>query len=229
MLSSVDLVVEPGELVAIVWQSGSGKSTLARLLLGLYRPSAGQVLIGGVPVGQADLRDLRRQCGVVTQDADMFSGSLLTNIALVAPESTLDEIVRAARRAAIHDDIMRMTMGYETVLCEGGTGLSGGQRQRVARARALVHEPHLLLLDEATSHLDSVTERTVHQNLAALSCTRVVIAHRLSTVRDADRIVVLDHGRVVEIGDHDSLLGAGGHYAMLVARQMTESMPEAIP
>jgi ATP-binding cassette, subfamily B, bacterial len=229
VLSSVDLVVEPGELVAIVGQSGSGKSTLARLLLGLYRPSAGQVLIGGVPVDRADLRDLRRQCGVVTQDADMFSGSLLTNIALVAPESTLDDIVRAARRAAIHDDVVAMPMGYETVLGEGGTGLSGGQRQRVALARALVHEPDLLLLDEATSHLDSVTERTVHENLAALSCTRVVIAHRLSTVRDADRIVVLDRGRVVEIGDHDSLLGAGGHYAMLVARQMTEPRPEVIP
>ncbi|WP_405056877.1 peptidase domain-containing ABC transporter [Kribbella sp. NBC_01505] len=219
-LSEICLTVQPGEKVAIVGSSGSGKSTLARLILGLYDPTDGAISYGSTPLIDLDLNKLRRRCGVVTQDADIFSGSVLTNIALVMPEATLDDVVAAAQLAAVHDDITRMPMGYETILGEGGSGLSGGQRQRVALARAVVHGPRLLLLDEATSHLDATTEATVHANLSALNCTRIVIAHRLSTVRDADRILVLERGRIVESGSHDDLIAENGAYAALVEHQL---------
>ncbi|GEC07940.1 NHLP family bacteriocin export ABC transporter peptidase/permease/ATPase [Streptomyces spinoverrucosus] len=219
-LAGISLTVSPGEKIAIVGSSGSGKSTLARLILGLYDPTGGEITYGPTPLTDLDLGHLRRQCGVVTQDADIFSGSVLTNIALVKPEATLDEVVAAARLAAVHDDITRMPMGYETILGEGGSGLSGGQRQRIALARAVLHQPRVLLLDEATSHLDATTEAAVHENLSELDCTRIVIAHRLSTVLDADRILVLDQGRIVEEGRHGELVARGGAYAMLVGQQL---------
>lgn len=219
-LSGISLTVRPGEKIAIVGSSGSGKSTLARLILGLYDPTDGEITYGSTPLTELDLGHLRRQCGVVTQDADIFSGSVLTNIALVMPDATLDDVVEAARLAAVHEDITHMPMGYETILGEGGNGLSGGQRQRVALARAVVHRPRVLLLDEATSHLDATTEAVVHENLSELDCTRIVIAHRLSTVRDADRILVIDRGRIVEDGDHEELVARGGAYAALVGQQL---------
>lgn len=219
-LSGISLTIEPGEKIAIVGSSGSGKSTLARLILGLYDPTDGEITYGTTPLADLDLGHLRRQCGVVTQDADIFSGSVLTNIALVMPEAALDDVVAAARLAAVHDDITRMPMGYETILGEGGSGLSGGQRQRIALARAVVHRPRVLLLDEATSHLDATTEAVVHENLSELDCTRIVIAHRLSTVRDADRILVIDRGRLVEDGRHEDLITRGGFYAALVNQQL---------
>ncbi|GHH40275.1 ATP-binding cassette domain-containing protein [Streptomyces candidus] len=161
---------------------------MARLILGLHDPTGGEVTYGSTPLTELDLGHLRRQCGVVTQDADIFSGSVLTNIALVMPDATLDDVVAAARLAAVHEDITHMPMGYETILGEGGNGLSGGQRQRVALARAVVHRPRVLLLDEATGHLDATTEAIVHENLSELDCTRIVIAHHLSTVRDAGHV-----------------------------------------
>jgi ABC-type bacteriocin/lantibiotic exporter with double-glycine peptidase domain len=220
VLAGISVVIEPGRKIAIVGRSGSGKSTLARLILGLYRPTNGLVAFGSAPIEELDLTLLRRQCGVVTQAADIFSGSVLENIALVAPDATLEEVVQAAQLAGIHNDIIRMPMGYETVLGEGGIGLSGGQRQRVALARALITRPRMLLLDEATSHLDARTEALVHDNLSGLDCTRVIIAHRLSTIRDADQILVLDDGCIVEQGQHDELIACGGVYAELVDQQM---------
>lgn len=223
VLSDITLSIAPGEKVAIVGPSGSGKSTLARLILGLYPPTEGLVSFDAVPLQELDLTHLRRRCGVVTQDATIFSGTVLTNISMLSPEASLDEVARAASMAAIHDEIMAMPMGYETFLSEGGGGLSGGQRQRIALARALLPNPSVLLLDEATSNLDATTEAVVHGNLARLECTRIVIAHRLSTVRDADRILVLDRGRIVENGTHTELLARDGRYAKLVNEQVITS------
>ncbi|MEU1723703.1 peptidase domain-containing ABC transporter [Actinomadura sp. ATCC 39365] len=214
----VSVSVRPGQKVALVGASGSGKSTLARLLLALHTPVLGEIRYDGVPAAELNLRTLRRQFGVVTQDPSLFSGSIRENIALNEPGASLERVVAAARLAALHDEIMDMPMGYETMLTDGG-GLSGGQRQRLALARAVLSRPKVLLLDEATSNLDSATEAVIEANLSRLVQTRIVIAHRLSTVRDADLILVIDAGRVVQRGTHDELTAMGGKYAELVAAQ----------
>jgi ABC-type bacteriocin/lantibiotic exporter with double-glycine peptidase domain len=213
--------IEPGQKVAIVGRTGSGKSTLAMLLLGLYPLDEGQIIYDGLSLSQINLRSLRSQFGVVLQEPSLFSGSIRRNIASLDPDLSLDQVVEAAELAAIHDDIDMMPMGYETIIAEGGIDLAGGQRQRLAIARALVHRPAILLLDEATSDLDAVTENIVDQNLSDLACTRIVIAHRLSTVRNADLILVLDEGFIVERGTHSELLVLGGAYAELVHDQET--------
>ncbi|GKQ36404.1 peptidase domain-containing ABC transporter [Streptomyces sp. A012304] len=218
----VSLTVRAGMKVALVGRTGSGKSTLAKIILGLYHPTEGTVYHDGRPLNQLDLRKVRGQCGVVMQEPAFFVGSVRDNIAFGEPTISLEDVVSAARLAQIHEDIALMPMGYETLIAEGGSGLSGGQRQRLALARALVRRPGLLVLDEATSHLDVVTERAVDDVLSTLSCTRVVIAHRLSTVRNADLIVVLDNGRIVERGTHRELLEAGGTYQALVRDQLHE-------
>jgi ABC-type bacteriocin/lantibiotic exporter with double-glycine peptidase domain len=153
------------------------------------------------------------------QDAFIFSGTIRSNIAFNRSDIALEQVVRAATIAALHDDIAAMPMGYETFVSEGGNAFSGGQRQRLAIARALAHAPSILLLDEATSHLDVVSEQRVEQQLSRQDCTRIVVAHRLSTVRDADLIVVLDHGAIVEQGSHEELLARGGLYARLAQSQ----------
>jgi len=153
----------------------------------------------------------------------MFSGSLRENLSLTKPDITVPEIVEVARIAAIHDDVSVMPMGYETMVSEGGGTLSGGQRQRLSIARALAHSPSILILDEATSHLDVQTEAAVDKSLSALSCTRIVIAHRLSTVRNADLILVMDGGAIVERGSHENLINLGGYYSRLVRAQMENS------
>ena len=219
-VEGIDLAITAGEKIAIVGRSGSGKSTLSRLLLGLHKPSTGLIAFDGVPLQELDLGALRAQCGVVTQDVQIMSGSILAAITLARPNASLDEVIAAARAAAVHDDIMRMPMQYETILADGGAGLSGGQLQRLALARALLTRPRVLVLDEATSHLDAATEAAVHKSIAALHCTRIIVAHRLSTVRDADRILVLDAGRIVESGSHDELLRRSGYYARLIAHQL---------
>jgi ABC-type bacteriocin/lantibiotic exporter with double-glycine peptidase domain len=218
-LRGISVTIEAGQKVALVGATGSGKTTLARLLLGLYRPTAGAIRFDGIPLAELDLRGVRRQFGAVLQESFLFAGSIRQNIAFNAPDLSLDEVVEAARRAAIHDDILAMPMGYETLVGEGGAGLSGGQRQRLAIARAIARRPAVLVLDEATSHLDSVTERVVAERLSALACTRIVIAHRLSTVRDADLILVIDGGRIVERGTHRDLMARDGRYAALIREQ----------
>ncbi|NKZ01885.1 peptidase domain-containing ABC transporter [Nocardiopsis alborubida] len=220
-LSDVDLEIPAGSMVAVVGRSGSGKSTLGRLMLGLHQATRGEVLFDGIPLTRLDPRTIRSQCGVVVQDNAVFSGNVLDNVRINAPGATVEDIVRASRLACLHEDVQRMPLGYFTPLGERGSGLSGGQRQRVGLARALVSEPRVLLLDEATSHLDTVTEDRIRHNLRELDCTRVVIAHRLSTVRDADRIVVVSDGRVVEQGTHEELVAVRGAYADLVGGDLT--------
>jgi len=209
----------PDQKIAIVGRTGSGKSTLAMLLLGLYPVEEGEIIFDGQPLSKLNFRTLRSQFGVVLQETSLFSGSIRRNIAAHDPELPLEAIMDAAELADIHDEISALPMGYETIIAEGGIDLAGGQRQRLALARALAHRPTLLILDEATSDLDAITERIVDENLSELTCTRVVIAHRLSTVRNADLILVLDGGFIVEYGTHQELLALGGAYAELVRDQ----------
>jgi ABC-type bacteriocin/lantibiotic exporter with double-glycine peptidase domain len=220
-IQHVTLTIESGQKVAIVGRTGSGKSTLSRLIMGLYRPTEGVIAFDGVPLDEIDLRSLRQQCGAVAQDAHVFSGSIAENLTLYRPDATHSEIVEAARLAEFHQDVEAMPMKYQTILVEGGVGLSGGQRQRLALARALVGRPRILLLDEASSHLDASTEERISQNLKTLDCTRLMIAHRLSTVRDANLILVVQDGRIVECGTHDGLVSQDGIYTALVAAQLS--------
>ncbi|GHJ15911.1 NHLP family bacteriocin export ABC transporter peptidase/permease/ATPase [Micromonospora sp. AKA38] len=219
-VDSVDLVIEQGQKVALVGRTGAGKSTLGKLVLGLYPPTDGRILFDGHPLDEYDLSALRRRFGVVLQESFIFSGTVHSNIAFNDPELPSEAIQEAARLACLEDDIAGMPMGYRTFVGEAGNALSGGQRQRLALARALAGRPAVLLLDEATSHLDAETERRVDASLDALRCTRIIIAHRLSTVRTADQILVLDQGRVVERGNHTELLRQDGYYARLIIGQL---------
>ncbi|MFN8492833.1 MAG: peptidase domain-containing ABC transporter [Caldilineaceae bacterium] len=219
VVQNLALDIQPGQFVAIVGPSGAGKSTLANLLLGLYSPTSGRILYDGHDLAGLDLRSVRSQLGIVSQHPYLFGATVRENIALTDPTLPLAAIVEAAERADIHADIVALPMGYETMLADGGASLSGGQRQRIALARALVHKPAILLLDEATSALDTITESKVQQALAALPCTRIVIAQRLSTIRHADLILVMAHGQLVEQGTHELLIAHGGVYAALVAAQ----------
>ncbi|MBA2539845.1 MAG: peptidase domain-containing ABC transporter [Deltaproteobacteria bacterium] len=220
VVRDVSIDIKQGTSVAIVGKSGCGKSTLASLIAGLYRPVEGKIMFDGNDMSRLDLRSLRRQIGVVFQQPYLFGGSIRGNIALTDPSIPLDRVMGAARLAAVNDDIDQMSMGYDTLIADGGSSLSGGQKQRVAIARALVHRPALLILDEATSALDAETERTVMQNLGTIQCTRIILAHRLSTIASADLILVMERGELVEQGTHDELLAKGQHYARLVAAQM---------
>lgn len=217
VVRGVDLDIEPGECVAIVGRSGCGKSTLASLLLGLHRPTHGTIVYDGHDLAQLELRSVRSQLGLVPQRPFLFGKSIRDNIAIADPGAPLDRIVRAAQTAAIHDEVAAMPMGYETLVSDDGASLSGGQRQRIALARVLLKAPPVLVLDEATSSLDARTEATVMDKLAGLSCARIIIAHRMSTIAFADKIVVMDEGRVADIGTHADLLSRCAIYRGLVA------------
>lgn len=223
VLHGISLRVEPGEWVAFVGPSGSGKSTLMLLLQRLEEPVIGSVLVDGLDVRDLTAASLRRQVGIVPQDVRLFSDTIRANIAYGRPDATDAEIEAAARAANAHDFVMKLPEGYDTMVGERGALLSGGQRQRIAIARAFLLAPPILIFDEATSALDTESERAIQEALARLARgrTTLTIAHRLSTVRDADRIVVLDQGRIVEIGRHAELMARGGAYAAL-ARGQTE-------
>ena len=218
-LDGVDLVVAPGTTTAIVGETGSGKTTLGYLVARLYDVSAGRVSIDGVDVRDASFASLARTVGLVSQETYLFHATIAANLRFARPDATDAELVAAARAARIHELIGSLPDGYETVVGERGYRFSGGEKQRIAIARTILRNPPVLVLDEATSALDSQTERAVQDALDELAegRTTIAIAHRLSTVRDADEIVVLDGGRIVERGTHDELLSAGGLYSRLVA------------
>ncbi len=221
ILSSVDFEVPPGTTLAIVGHSGAGKSTIGRLLYRFYDVTGGSVTIDGQDVRAVTQASLRRRIGIVPQDTVLFNDTIAWNIGYGRPGAARGEIEAAAKAAALHDFILSLPAGYETMVGERGLKLSGGERQRVAIARTILKDPPILILDEATSALDSKTEASIQAALAPLSRQRttIVIAHRLSTIVGADRIVVLDGGRVVESGAHDDLLALGGVYASLWAEQ----------
>ncbi len=220
-LQTVSFEILAGQTVAIVGQSGSGKSTLVNLLQGLYQPTSGRIFIDGHDIRHVSPRSLRSQLGVVPQDCFLFSGTILENIALFRPEFTLEQIIEVAKLAEAHAFIQDLPLGYETKVGERGTTLSGGQKQRIAIARALLGDPQLLILDEATSSLDVIAERRFRENLRRIgNCTICMIAHRLSTVRDADNILVLDRGILVEHGTHSALMAQQGVYYHLAQQQL---------
>ncbi|MEW6454446.1 MAG: type I secretion system permease/ATPase [Pseudomonadota bacterium] len=216
-LKDVTLQVAPGQVVGIVGPSGSGKSTLTKLVQRLYVPESGRVLVDGVDIGMVDVAWLRRQVGVVLQENVLFNRSVRENIALSDPSIPMDRVIAAAQLAGAHDFILEMPEGYDTLVGERGSTISGGQRQRIAIARALIGDPRILIFDEATSALDYESERIVQENMRKISQGRTVliIAHRLSTVAMADRIITLERGRLVEDGSHDELIRTGGRYATL--------------
>jgi len=221
VLSDVTLKVPAGQVIGIVGPSGSGKSTFSKLVQRLYVPESGRVLIDGVDLAQIDPSWLRRQIGVVLQENVLFNRSIRDNVALADPAAPIERVVAAARMAGAHDFILELPEGYDTLVGERGGSLSGGQRQRIAIARALMSDPRILIFDEATSALDYESERIVHQNMAQIARGRTVfvIAHRLSALRLADRILTIERGRITEDGTHDELIKTGGRYATLYRLQ----------
>ena len=222
VLQNLSFDIRPGEYVAIVGKSGCGKSTILRLLLGFEVPERGSIFYGRYDVGKVDLRSLRQSIGTVMQDGKLFMGDIASNITIAAPGATLDDAWDAAEVAGIADDIRKMPMGMQTMLSEGSGGISGGQRQRIMIARAICGNRRILMFDEATSALDNVTQKHVADSLEKLKCTRVVVAHRLSTVRHCDRIMVVDQGHIAEEGTYEELIAKDGLFAELVKRQRLE-------
>ncbi|HKE14464.1 MAG TPA: peptidase domain-containing ABC transporter [Kofleriaceae bacterium] len=217
VVDGVTLDIPAGSSVAIVGPSGSGKTTLLNLIAGLYQPTSGSVFYDGRRLADLDVRGVRRQIGFVPQHPYVFGASLRENIALTQPDADLDRIMAAARVACLHEDILAMPMSYDTPVADGGASLSGGQRQRIALARAILRQPAVMFIDEGTSALDNATESRVIANIERLRCTRITIAHRLTTIQNADVILVMVAGKLVEVGSHDELMRRRGHYHELVA------------
>jgi NHLM bacteriocin system ABC transporter ATP-binding protein len=222
ILDNVNLNIRQGEYVAVVGRTGCGKSTLLSLLLGFETPETGAIYYDGQDMLKLDLKSLRGTMGVVLQAGELFQGDVFSNISIAAPHLTLKEAWEAAEMAGVADDIRAMPMGMHTMISEGSGGLSGGQKQRVMIARAIASKPSILMFDEATSALDNITQKHVSDSLAALRCTRIIVAHRLSTIREADRIVVLEGGSIAEDGSYDELIERDGLFAELVQRQQLD-------
>jgi ATP-binding cassette subfamily B protein len=225
-LTDVSFTVTRGETIAFVGPSGAGKTTLVKLLVGLYRPQKGRILYDGRPHDTVDLEVLRERIGFVTQETQLFSGSIRENLRFVRPDARDEEILGALHAAACDSLLARADRGLDTVIGEGGVKVSGGERQRLSIARALLRRPHLLVFDEATSSLDSITEEEISQTIREVDRAReaitILIAHRLSTIMHADRIYVLERGRIVEQGGHDALLAQGGLYYAMWRQQVGE-------
>ncbi len=223
-LDSVSFQILPGETVAIVGGTGSGKSTLANMIPRFVDPTSGKILLDGHDIREVSLKSLRRNIGIVFQENFLFSATVRQNIALGKPDASLEEIMEAARLAQAHSFIMEFPKGYDTELGERGIGLSGGQKQRVALARALLIDPQILILDEATSSVDTETEFLIQENLDKVmeGRTSLIIAKRLSTIRRADKIVILSKGRIAQIGTHLELLSQPGFYRNLFESQFAE-------
>lgn len=222
VLNDLSLKIRAGQYAAVVGRTGCGKSTLIRLLLGFETPQSGAVYYDGRDLAGIDLRSLRRKMGVVMQNGKLFQGDIFSNIVICAPWLTEADAWEAAELAGIADDIRAMPMGMNTMIGEGSGGFSGGQKQRLMIARAVAPKPKLLIFDEATSALDNITQKQVSDALAKLKCTRIVVAHRLSTIRECDRIIVIDEGRIAEDGTYEELISRGGIFAELVERQRAE-------
>ena len=224
VLAKVNLTISPGETIALVGRSGSGKTTLAKLLQGLYVPTKGRIFIDDHDIRNISLYSFRKQIGIVPQEVILFSGTIRENISMGSPEANLEEVTQAAKLAGAHGFISEMGLGYDTKVGEQGMSVSGGQRQRIALARALLNQPRILILDEATSALDTESEKAIQKNLeeATAERTTVIIAHRLSTVRNADRILVVDGGSIVEEGTHEELVKLGGLYQTLTGEQLDQ-------
>jgi len=221
-LQNVDLEIEAGQTVALVGRSGAGKTTFANLLLRLHEPNEGRILVDGHDLRHVSISSLRSQVGVVPQDVFLFSGTIRENIAFGYLDAPLEQVVGAAMLAGAHEFISELPLGYETKIGERGQSLSGGQKQRIAIARALFRKPRILIFDEATSALDTESESAIQKNLNQIlkDRTTLIIAHRLSTVRNADVIVVMDRGTVREIGNHYSLMAQKGIYYYLNSQQL---------
>lgn len=223
VLNDLSFNVKPGEYVALVGKSGCGKSTIVRLLLGFEEPERGAVYFDQHDVQRVDLRSLRQHVGVVMQDGKLFMGDIANNITISTPSATIDDAWNAAELAGLADDIRKMPMGMQTLVTEGSGGVSGGQRQRIMIARAICGQRRVLIFDEATSALDNVTQKHVSESLDSLNCTRIVVAHRLSTVKNCDRILVVDGGKVAEEGTYEELIEKNGLFAELVERQRLDA------
>ena len=225
VLRQIDLTVTPGQCVAILGATGAGKSALMSLIPRFYDPTAGRVLIDGSDARDLDLDDLRRNIGLVFQESFLFSHTVAANIAFGHPQATPAQIEKAARIAAAHDFIRELPHGYDTVLGEGGMSLSGGQRQRLALARALLLEPAILLLDDPTAAIDSQTEHEIFEALdrAIAGRTTFIVAHRLSTLRRVDFVIVMDDGRIVQRGTHEELMKVPGPYLHVATLQLVDS------
>jgi len=221
VLDGVSLDIQAGMMVGIVGRSGSGKSTIAKLIQRLYLPIEGTIMLDGVDIRHMDPLFLRYRTGIVLQECFLFSGTIKENIAMAAPNAGMERIIQVARIAGAHDFISEMPMGYDTYVEERGSSLSGGQKQRIAIARALIMNPNILIFDEATSSLDYESEKVIHQNLNLIRKGRTVIfiAHRLSVMRDCDMVIVIDRGKIVETGNHESLMQKDGLYAYLYKQQ----------